>query len=120
VQSRRKNELENQINESGPAEVGIWSYHQKLVPKTNIQCQQSISALEMNLKYYLSQPVQSKYKDLAPKITEIAFQFLSLVGTSVPSERLDTFTFNILRVNKISRTRTLCDSVITVKNNKFK
>jgi hypothetical protein len=79
VQSRRKNELENQINESGPAEVGIWSYHQKLVPKTNIQCQQSISALEMNLKYYLSQPVQAypfefweKYKDLAPKITEIS------------------------------------------------
>jgi hypothetical protein len=73
----------------------------------------------MNLKYYLSQPVQAypfefweKYKDFAPKITEIAFQFLSVVGTSVPSERLATFTFNILRVNKISRTRTLCDSVI--------
>ncbi|CAD6207861.1 GSCOCG00010249001-RA-CDS [Cotesia congregata] len=78
----------------------IWNYHDDLVKKTGA-AKNSTDGLTFELKQYLSQPVISRTEDPLkhwnllqpsyPNLYNVAIEYLCVVGTSVPSERLLSF-----------------------------
>ncbi|XP_032684706.1 zinc finger BED domain-containing protein 1-like isoform X2 [Odontomachus brunneus] len=88
----------------------IWSFHENLISNTKVVRDKS-EDIPMDLKHYLNQstieltedPVyywNNIYNSIYSSLTVIAKQYLSVMATSVPSERLFSKAGNIVTENR--------------------
>jgi len=91
----------------------LWSFHNELVTKkASENSEESSERMPTELKHYISQPTiplhenvfkfWNVHKTIYPHLSKIAGPYLSLVATSVPSERLFSKAGNIM-TNKRNR-----------------
>lgn len=84
----------------------VWSYHDDLVKKAseNVNTRDK-GDMDLELKMYLNSPTVNINSDpflfwsnygCSPEFKKVAFKYLSIVGTSVPSERIFSKTGRIL------------------------
>ena len=101
----------NQIDDADVNDM--WSYHENLVSQIQNSTEEQLAENQMptELKYYLSQPLiklkenpmdfwSKQYVSLYPMLCTIARKYLSVVATSVPSERLFSRAGNMLTDNR--------------------
>jgi len=109
-ESKKENmsEKENVSTENTNLSSDIWSFHEDLANKTQFT-QDKSDEIPTDLKHYLNQPVIALNKDpmnywfnksIYPSLRMIAEQYLPIVATSVPSERLFSETGNIITENR--------------------
>jgi len=104
---------ENVSTENTSLSNDIWSYHEDLANKTQFT-QDKSDEIPTDLKHYLNQPVialnedpmnywfniNSISKSIYPSLRMITKQYLPIVATSVPSERLFSKAGNIITENR--------------------
>ncbi|CAB3230265.1 unnamed protein product [Arctia plantaginis] len=98
TQTVEMSESDSDQSEKQEESFSLWDHHHKLVSKS-WKSSQSDDAISDELSIYLRSPVSGRlnenpleiWQDLKiqfPKLYKIAFKYLTIVGTSVPSERL--------------------------------
>ncbi|CAB3224851.1 unnamed protein product [Arctia plantaginis] len=98
TQNVEMSESDSDQSEKQEESFSLWDHHHKLVSKS-WKSSQSDDAISDELSIYLRSPVSGRlnenpleiWQDLKiqfPKLYKIAFKYLTIVGTSVPSERL--------------------------------
>ncbi|XP_050296176.1 E3 SUMO-protein ligase ZBED1 isoform X1 [Anthonomus grandis grandis] len=102
----KENILQEDQTPSTSKSSDLWSYHKELAAK---HCHENTSdSMNQAFKLYLvnktipisDDPIKYWSKEPSSNLKELALKYLSIVGTSVPSERLFSKAGNIISLNR--------------------
>ncbi|XP_032674664.1 zinc finger BED domain-containing protein 4-like [Odontomachus brunneus] len=109
-EERRKNENDQNVTNAKSSTSNVWHFHDNLVIKNREMTDATSENLNLQLKQYLYQPViyrsenvftyWESLKHAFPTLSKFALQYLSIISTSVPCERLFSHAGNVKTDNR--------------------